>query len=172
MKNDKPSNIVEQLKSYFLNIKSFAIVVLIYLMISAFANFLDSSKVIWDWGTLVLSQFQEKQLSDGDLIEQAAALAKEISRYVADRNIDRPGTDFQNFDESVTKQLAHSSETLGYYYTDFQPRVAQYRAEFRKRGLTNEDVERFYEFPTNPIGIQMVANGLVDLVSQLRIKTN
>ncbi len=74
------------------------------------------------------------------------------------------------FNDSVNRQISYSSETVGHYYSEFEAKVAQYRQEYLKRGIVNKDVNDLYTTPTNPIGIQNIANGLNDLAAQLQVK--
>lgn len=166
----KLKNYKDEWFTFLLNKKFIVIFIIMYICVSALGNFIDSLEKIKDGILYVAVRFEKKEMTDDGLITQSRTLAKEMSQYIQKRNIDEPPVDFNRYNESAGKMISYSSETVGYYYSEFEPKVAQYRQEYLKRGLQNKDVNDLYANPTNPLGIQAIASGLNDLASQLQAK--
>lgn len=166
-------NYKDKLFNSYLNNKPIVWLIVVFLVIGTFAKFFDDLGTIRDvilYPYNLYIRFENKEMTDGELIIQSRALAKEISQYIQDRKTTELALDFSRFNESVEQMTSYTSETVGYYYSEFQPKTVQYRQEYLKRGLKNKDVDDLYNNPTNPIGIQSIASGLNDLSAQLQVK--
>ncbi len=163
-------NYKDEFFNFLLSKKRIVVILIVYLSISALGNFIDSVNKIWNGIEYITIRLENKKLSDNDLIIQSRKLAKEMSLYLTERDINQPKVDYNNWDQSVRDSEAYSAATIGHYYTDFESKVSLYRAEFLKRGLISKTVDDFYGHPTNPIVIQLVANGLNELAAQQQSK--
>lgn len=143
------------------------ILVIFYFIVSVSGNFFDSVRSLYHAGQFVIARFEKSEISDEVLISQSVDLAKVMSNYVKDRNISEPQMDFDNFNLSVSQSMSYNQETIGYYYSNFYTKIASLRQEYLKRGIHNDDLEQLYKNPTNPLGLQAVANGINEMAAQL-----
>ena len=96
------------------------------------------------------------------------ALAQDILRFLAARQVAEPRLPRSETWEADTEaMIRHSRETMARYLERFQVPVASIRHEFANQGVTNKKLEDYYEYPTNPLGVQAVAEGLIALAEQL-----
>jgi hypothetical protein len=110
----------------------------------------------------------DSNLIKKQLMVNTDTLAKEIITFINKRRMNEPNTDSKHWDESIQIQIQYSKETMMIYKTKYYPRVLSCREDFLKRNLNDADLDRLYDQPTNPIGIELVANGLLHLAAKLR----
>lgn len=89
---------------------------------------------------------------------------------VNDRQLLEPRIDFNNFQESTNRMINYSQQTLNIYYKNYYGKVAALRDEFIKRNLKSKELNQFYKFPTNYIGLSQVGSSLSELTEKLYIK--
>jgi hypothetical protein len=63
---------------------------------------------------------------------------------------------------------AYREETVAIYVEDFRPKVIYVRNRFSERELVNPDLDRYYEHPINPLGIEALATALDELAARAR----
>ena len=130
------------------------------------------------FGVLFFGRLGSRALSG-----QASSLAGEILEFRAQRSSadpsmrlgqNRPGDDEETknrrWHEQTNKMIAYSQETMAEYTQRFASLVIWFHGEFAKRGITDDEFNRFYEHPTNPIGIGIVGTHLGAMAQRLRVK--
>jgi len=160
---DRVADIITWLKSK----RWIAIVIVIFLVMMAAADFTDSLRKIGTFFTDVITHFQNRKLTDEELKKEARGTAKALIRFVEQRQAAEPAIDFDNWSEYTQANIRFSQQTMNLYYHEFAPKVLLYREEFMKRGLRNEDLDMFYGNPTNYLGMRALAVGLYDLANKL-----
>jgi len=103
------------------------------------------------------------------LKERAKELSKEILEFLADRERSAPRLpqkETWNIDTEL--MLRHLKETMNQYSIKFASRVITIRNEFSSLGLIDEELDKFYEHPTNFIGIRIIGERLGALAEQLK----
>jgi len=67
-----------------------------------------------------------------------------------------------------TKQIVGSgNETVGIYNREYYPEVSRIRQEFANRNVSDPELDIWYANPTNPLGIEDVAQKLLELANKL-----
>lgn len=166
-----PTNFLERNIAWIHSKKSLVAIIIVYFMMVGLGNFLDGlGKVINGIQITYAYIFEEKQMTDEALVWESRNLSKEIITYLLERRQGEPVFSFDNFEESTQSTISYSQQTVGYYSSEFQPKVAKYREEFLKRGLINNELDSFYKNATNPIGVESVAFALNDLAASLDAK--
>ena len=161
--NDPVIEILTQLKG----IKWFAYLAVLTLIVIGIANFTDALRKIYKFFTDISAHFQDRQLTDEQLNTVALDTARALMEFVSERQAAEPNIDFENWNESTQAQIKYSQETQNIYYRDFGGKIGHYRNEFLKRGLSDKDINMFYEHPTNYIGMRTVAMKLAELAYKL-----
>ena len=132
------------------------------------AKFLDAAKKIIGYVVNLRNVLRGQKLSDEQLGKEAQNLVEKIITLVSERQNTEPQIDFDNFHESSNHMIKHSQETQNQYAKDYASKVVHIRNEFLKRKLKNEDVERFYEHPTNYLGLRALAVGIGSLAESIK----
>ncbi len=115
-------------------------------------------------GMEVLSRY----LSDQQLRAQVLSLASEITAFADEQNRQMPQEGKPNWD-AYTRRLAQiNQEALALYSQRYAIRLAFARKEFARRGLHDENLDKFYQRPETPMIINAVAERLRFLANQLR----
>lgn len=102
------------------------------------------------------------------LKERGQNLSKEILEFLADRERSEPRSphpETWNLDTELMRR--HSRETMNQYSIKFASHVIAIRNELTSVNLKDEDLNRFYEHPTNPIGIRIVGERIGALSEKL-----
>ncbi|MGV9142041.1 MAG: hypothetical protein ACOC1X_03795 [Promethearchaeota archaeon] len=151
-----------------------AIVVLAIIVVSAvIGGFLDEAvrdfydENFGDEKAEVLELSEVSELSDKELKMETKKLFKNIYLFLREREANEPEIDFDNWEESTKRQIVYSRETMNLYKSNFHFEVISIREEYAKRNVTSETLDTYYRHPTNPIGIEQVAYGLVELANKL-----
>lgn len=66
----------------------------------------------------------------------------------------------ESFAQYRNRIIAEGAETQSLYAKLYYRKVASMRDEFARRGLTDKDLDEFYERPTHPLGIREVGERL------------
>jgi len=115
----------------------------------------------------LISYFVKSKCTNSKLKNETIILHKDIMNFLKERNTDQPQTDFDNWKESTNNYLKYSSNTMNLYNEKFGWRVTVIRQEYIIRGIQNKNLDQYYTHATNPLGIEAIAYGLVDLVGKL-----
>ncbi len=104
------------------------------------------------------------------LKHRALALSDEILRFLVNRQAHEPpllveATPAVRFDTAAL--VRYSGETRARYSQQFASKVIAARDELARQGLTDPELDSFYQDPTNPIGIRIVAERLGALAERL-----
>jgi len=143
------------------------IILVIFLIVTGTALFLTSITTIKNYF------FSEEilQTSEDPLITNTKDLSQEILKFANERQANEPETDFENWDNSTNRLIKYHEETMNRYYQEYSVRVGFIIDEFKKRGITNENVERMYKFPTNYFGLRDIGIGLGEMANKLESET-
>ena len=110
-----------------------------------------------------------RKISDQNLKDESKEIAQKIMELVESRQAGEPHVDFNDFQNTTNRMIRHSQETQNLYAKDYAGKVHALRDEFLKRSLQNEDLDRFYQHPTNYLGLKALAIGLAALSEQLKV---
>ena len=103
-----------------------------------------------------------------DLKTRAALLSAQILRFIADRERESPSLPRrETWSRDVDVMIRYSQETLALYSQRFGARVIALRNELAERGFADQQLDRFYEHPTNPIGMRIVGDRIGALAETL-----
>jgi hypothetical protein len=107
-------------------------------------------QTVWEKGEWIYYKFVAKpNMSDEELTIEATQLVKDIANFIRERRLNEPKIDYENWDEYTDNLIKYSKETMDLYNSEYITRVAEIREEFKRRGITNENFEDYYEHPTN-----------------------
>ena len=148
-------------------IKWIAYAIIFVLVVVGIANFTDALRKIYIFSKDIIAYFQKRTLSDEELKKQSSLLAKDLMKFVIDRQKNEPQIDFDNWKESTNSQIKYSQETNNIFYRDYAGKVSNARDEFLKRGLKHKNLDRFYEHPTNYIGLRELSAALSALSEKI-----
>ncbi len=108
-----------------------------------------------------------RYLSSRQLGAQALSLSSDLTAFADERNRLMPIEGKPNWDEYTRTLGRHTDETLSLYMQRYALRVARARREFARRGLTDDQLDRFYDRPKTPLAIRTVGERLEALARQL-----
>ncbi len=106
-------------------------------------------------------------LSNRQLRTQVVSLSSDIVAFAEERNRLMPVEGKPNWDEYTRTLGRLTDETLSLYTQRYALRVAKARREFARRGLTDDQLDKFYDRPKTPLAIRMVSERLEALARQL-----
>lgn len=136
------------------------------LIINGAATVADSAQKLWALGASFLSPGHS--LSEKELASKGVDIARRILAYAEDRLRAERQPDSENWAEGTRQLIQANAETRIRYMRDFAPDVLLVREEFRKRGLSDESLDRLAQDPTNLLGVQQVATSILALVATLK----
>lgn len=119
--------------------------------------------VVLLFGVLGLTRY----LSSRQLREQALSLSSEIIALAEERNRQTPPEGQPNWDVYTRRLGQFTEQTGGLYSQRFELRVTAARKEFARRGLIDEELDKFYLGPKSPIAVRTVGERLEYLAKQL-----
>ena len=103
------------------------------------------------------------------LAEDSIGLSKEISQFLADRVRHEPNLPrSESWEEDTAESHRYSRETISIYSERFAARAVSLYEKIKRTGFSDKELERVYKFPTNPIGMGIVAERLHVLSDILR----
>ncbi len=161
--NDPVIELLLQLKG----IKWVAYLIVFVLVVVGIANFTDSLRKIYSFGKDILVHYQKRTLTDNDLKNEGFAVAKNLMEFVIERQNSEPQINFTDWDKSTKAQMKFSTETQNIFFKDYAGKVAHLRDEFSKRDLKDENLDRFYQHPTNYIGLRELAASIATLSEKI-----
>ena len=104
-----------------------------------------------------------------DLKNRGEILSHEILEFLADRERSSPRLpNSATWKLDTEMMLRHSKETLNQYSIKFASRIISIRNELSSKGIIDEELEKFYEHPTNNIGIRTVGERIGSLSEKLQ----
>ncbi len=106
-------------------------------------------------------------LSNRQLRAQALTLSSDIVAFAEERNRLMPVEGKPNWDEYTRTLGRLADDSLTLYMQRYALRVAKARREFARRGLTDDQLDRFYDRPKTPLAIRSVGESLEALAKQL-----
>ncbi len=77
----------------------------------------------------------------------------------------------ESFAQYRNRIIAEDAETQSLYAKLYYRKAASMRDEFARRGLTDKDLDEFYERPTHPLGIREVGERLSYMGERLHRST-
>ncbi len=105
---------------------------------------------------------------NNDLKIKSKILSSDILGFILQRERDNPiYIRTGDWKKETETQSRYSTETMGLYSKQFAARVIATRNLLAKQGLVDQELDRFYEHPTNPIGIRTVGERIGALAEQL-----
>jgi len=104
-----------------------------------------------------------------DLKRRASVLSAEILQFLTQRQsgeppLPRPDT----WDKDVSAEIQYMGQTMALYTQRFASSVIAIHDELAKSGFKDNELDRSYEHPTNPLGVQAVGEHLGALAEQIR----
>ena len=106
-------------------------------------------------------------LSNRQLRAQALSLSSDIVAFAEERNRLTPVEGKPNWDEYTRTLGRLTDETLALYMQRYALQVVKARREFARRGLSDDQLEKFYDRPRTPLAIRTVGERLEALARQL-----
>jgi hypothetical protein len=107
-------------------------------------------------------------LSDRQLQAQALSLSTDIMAFADQRDREMPREGKPNWDEYTRRASRFFDENLNLYVERYAARVASAREELQRRGLSDEELDKYYQRPKTQIAMRTVASRLTFLANQLR----
>jgi hypothetical protein len=99
---------------------------------------------------------------------KASLLSSQILRFLSDRTKSEPSSPRPEYwNEDTEKIIEYFSETVNLFPLQFGARVIAIRNEFVEQDLQNKELDKFYEHPTNLIGMRIVAERIGALAERL-----
>jgi hypothetical protein len=148
-------------------------IIVIGLVIIGAANVITAVDTITSEVKSIIHNLEHKELSDNDLKKQALELANRLFSFAGDRILNDPSknnigeVNKSQWGENTKRMVNYSQETTEIYNTRYLSEVIRTKQEFSKRNLTDPQLDQFYDRPTNPIGIQIVATRFLELANRL-----
>jgi hypothetical protein len=103
------------------------------------------------------------------LKRRALQLSADILQFISERNHNEPPLPGPaTWKEDTDRLIRYSRETMDLYSQQFGARVIATRNELAGRGLNDAELDRFYEHPTNPIGVRIVGERIGALAIRLQ----
>ena len=150
------------------SIKNLKIIVVIIIFFIIFQGVGTISDTIQSLDDLRIRFFSPKEiLKDEQLKTRTIEVSQSILKFIEERNRNEPQVDFDNWDQSTDNLIKYSGETLDLYNKVFASEVIFLRNEYAKRGITDDSLDMFYEYPTNTLGIREVGIRLGSLAYRL-----
>ena len=106
--------------------------------------------------------------SENLLTEKTFKLSNEILLFLKEREENEPNINFKNWENSTNEILFYSSETMNLYSVKFSSKVMLARDQFKEKGFTDSELDKFYEHPVNQIGIRIVGERLGLIANKLK----
>ena len=156
--------LVEQLTAY----QWVAVGLVVVLAVIGLANLAEAIQKLYNIGKDLVAHFKGRRMSDTELRDKSREIAKRLMDVVQSRQASEPTFDFESFHASSSAQIKHSQETQNLYYRDFAGPITNMREEFLKRKMHDKELDRYYEHPTNYIGLRIVAMRLAALAERIR----
>jgi len=104
-----------------------------------------------------------------NLKKRGLILSSEILRYLGDREKAAPPLPRrETWQEDTDKIIRYFQETMSIYSQKFAGRVLAIHNEFAELGLRTEELDRFYEHPTNPLGVKAVGEQIGALSERIK----
>lgn len=144
-----------------------AYVVVLVLIVNGAATFTESLRELDTFCHDVGAALRSQQLTDAQLRDKSLETARSLIEFAELRRASEPQIDFNNFRESSNRQSQHVMATQDQYAARFYGQVAMLRAEFKKRGKSDADLDHLYQYPTNYLGLRAVAQALGAFGEQL-----
>jgi len=102
------------------------------------------------------------------LKERAIRLSADILSFLTQRQAGEPPLPRrETWDQDVQAEIRYMQQTMALYSQTFAAKVIAMRDELARKGITDKELDAFYEHPTNPIGIRIVAEHLGALAERL-----
>ena len=103
------------------------------------------------------------------LKERAIRLSADILAFLTQRQVDEPPIprNRATYDSDMHAFDRYSEHTMSIYSQMFARQVISIHAELARKGISDEQFDTFYERPTNPIGVRIVAEHLGALAERL-----
>jgi len=112
---------------------------------------------------------RKKNGNEDSLKKDIQHLSTEILNFIADRKRNEPQLPKKDSWQRDTElMIKYSQETMNQYSIKFAVRVISARNSLFSRGLFDEELDKFYEHPTNLIGIRIVGERLGALSEKLQ----
>jgi len=132
------------------------------------AKFLDAVKKINSHWHDFQAKIAGRKITDQELKSEAQEVAKGILSLVNERQETEPQVDFDDFHNSTHNMSIHLQKTQNIYAGNYAAKVNNLRDEFLKIKLASDDVDRFYQHPTNYLGLRALAIGLATLSEKVK----
>ncbi|KAA0018349.1 hypothetical protein F0A16_11625 [Salinicola corii] len=137
-------------------------------VVTGLSNLLDAIRNIKKH----IKDFNKKRkgylLEDAELIRRSEELSRNLFNFTEDRKSSQPNFTFEDFKKSSQEATRHSSDTQQMYASKYQAEATKLRDEFMKRELNDQNIEMYYEFPTNFFGLNYLAVGFATLSEKLK----
>jgi hypothetical protein len=102
------------------------------------------------------------------LKQRALTLSDEVLRFLLDRRAHEPPMpERATWHRDTKAMIGYVGETMARYSLRFASRVIATRNELVAAGLSDPELDSFYEHPTNPIGVRIVAERIGALAQGL-----
>ena len=109
----------------------------------------------------------EAELIPG-LKSRAFSLSSQIGHFLVDRRSNEPPLPkMDRWEEYTDKLISYSKDTVSQYSSQFAPQVTVIRNEFARKGLRDKELDKYYEYPKNPMEIRIIAEHIQALAEQI-----
>ena len=109
------------------------------------------------FGSSQLTRYKSNRMLGAEALKLSSELIH-FSNSRAQRTQRKPNESFTQYRNRI---IAEDAETQSLYAKLYYRKVANLRDEFARRGLTDKDLDEFYERPSHPLGIREVGERLL-----------
>ena len=115
-----------------------------------------------------IAQANLSSAKSGTSKERALKLSDSILTFLLSRSLGAPPyPKSENWDADTNKMRRYSDQTRGEFSKQFMPEIIAVRDALAREGLVDEELDRFYDHPTNQIGMRIIGERIGALALQL-----
>ncbi len=101
--------------------------------------------------------FPEVYLTDEQLRAQTIDFADELLQFCRERQRNEPQINLSDWEQSTEELINYSGETRSLYLQNFASNASFYYEEFKRRGLSDNELDYLVENAVNRLGMERVA---------------
>ncbi|MFW6173104.1 MAG: hypothetical protein ACOC5T_05110 [Elusimicrobiota bacterium] len=111
--------------------------------------------------------FPEVYLTDEQLKSQTIDFADELLQFCSDRQRNEPEINFSNWEQSAKVLIDYHRETRSLYLRHFASNASFYYEEFKRRWISDDELDHLVENAVNRLAMEKVAIKLSVLARHL-----
>ena len=130
---------------------------------------------------IILRSARKPNINLSELANDMDIISKDIAQFLSerqryDRTLEMPYADLkwsekrkhEEWQRQTQKITNHHTETMSIYRERFAGKVMHLVEEAKRLGYMDEELNRYYEYPTNTLGIESVSNRMKVLALRMQ----